>query len=312
MIGTTGLLTRESLVLGYLGEALERYQHRPRQPRDSAFDRPEAFREACCHAENPIAFVGVFDTVGALGVPTVLHADHQFHDIHLGPAVRVARQALAIDERRRTFAPCLWSVPDDSPSTVQVVQADETVRAVPRVKQVWFQGVHSDVGGGYTRSGLSDTTLLWMTEQAKECGLVFDESLMGRFLNSGRPATPHSSMNRLYWFANALETVRPRPEVMRGTFVHGERNLTPTPVPEKPTAAQPKPSPMSIPVRLASTARATFDPSDGGRRKNLRTYLYAHTPPVPDGDEEDVVALPRPAHEVQDEVGAAAPEAAQA
>jgi hypothetical protein len=311
MIGTTGLLTRESLVLGYLGEALERYKHRPKQPEDSAFATPEAFRAACCHSENPIAFVGVFDTVGALGVPTVLHTDHQFHDIHLGASVRNARQALAIDERRRTFAPCLWSVPDDAPATVQVTGSDGTVRSVARVKQVWFEGVHSDVGGGYPESGLSDTTLLWMTEQAQQCGLVFDESLMKRFLDSGRPAAPHSSMKPMYWFANAFETIRPRPEVMKGTFVHGERNLTPTPVPDKPTPERPAPPPMSIPVRLASTARATFNPSKDGQRRNLGTYLESHTPPTPDVDEEDVVKLPRPAREVTPDAGAAAPEAAQ-
>ena len=45
---------------------------------------------------------------------------------------------------------------------------------VPRVKQVGFEGVHSDVGGGYDDDGLSNTTLRWMTDQAKEAGLVFD------------------------------------------------------------------------------------------------------------------------------------------
>jgi hypothetical protein len=311
MIGTTGLLTRESLVRGYLGEALERYKRRPRQPNGSEFADAAAFREACCHAVSPIAFLGVFDTVGALGVPTGLHTDHQFHDVHLGPSVRVARQALAIDERRRSFAPCLWSVPDGSPTTVEVSQADRTARAVPRLKQVWFEGVHSDVGGGYTDSGLSDTTLLWMTEQATQCGLVFDGPLLDLFLESGRRATPHESMNRMYRFANVLEMVRPRPEVMRGTFVEGQRNLTPTPVPDEPTADQPAPPPMSIPVRLASTARATFNTSDGRRRTNLGSYLRSHTPPVLDSDEERVVALPRPPTEVSGESNAAAPEPAQ-
>jgi uncharacterized protein (DUF2235 family) len=311
MIGTTGLLTREALVRGYLGEALERYKRRPAQPRGSEFDGPKPFREKCCHATNPISFLGVFDTVGALGVPTGLHTDHQFHDVHLGPSVQVARQALAIDERRRSFAPCLWSVPDGSPTAVDVRQADGTVRAVPRLKQVWFEGVHSDVGGGYDDSGLSDTTLLWMTDQARECGLVFDQALLDLFLDSGRPAKPHSSMNRMYWFANLLETVRPRPEVMKGTFVRGERNLTPTPVPDRPTATEPDPPRMSIPLRLASTARATFDHSDRSRRRNLGTYLSSHTPPVLDTDEEEVVALPRSASPVEQEVVPAAPEPAQ-
>ena len=238
MIGNTGLLTRRSLVLGHLGEALERYKHRPAIPAGSKFQTSEAFREACCHPDTPIAFLGVFDTVGALGVPTVLHTDHQFHDVKLGRGVRVARQALAIDERRRTFAPCLWSVSDDSPEMVDVPGPDGKQAKVSRVKQVWFQGVHTDVGGGYPESGLSDTTLRWMTEQAGTCGLVFDRSMLDLFLDSGQPAKPHTSMKPLFWFANAFERIRPRPEVMKGTFVHGERNLTPTPIPDRPAPGE--------------------------------------------------------------------------
>ncbi|MBO0844704.1 MAG: DUF2235 domain-containing protein [Nocardioides sp.] len=310
IIGTTGLLTRKSLVLGYLGEALERYKHRPAIPAGSAFKTSEAFRDACCHPETPIAFLGVFDTVGALGVPTVLHTDHQFHDVKLGTSVRVARQALAIDERRRSFAPCLWSVPDGSPETTVVTGPHDTASTVPRVKQVWFQGVHTDVGGGYAESGLSDTTLLWMTEQARECGLVFDRTMLDLFLDCGRPADPHNSMKAVFWVANAFERIRPRPDVMKDTFVAGRRNLTPIPVPDRTEPGQ-EPVATSIPVMLASTARTVFGAGNGYHPRNLTAYVETHSPPVLERDEEDVVGLPRIC-EPDEEVVAAAPETALA
>jgi uncharacterized protein (DUF2235 family) len=308
MIGNTGLLTRKSLVLGSLGEALDRYKDRPAAPAGSAYETAEDFRAACCHPTTPITFLGVFDTVGALGVPTMLHTDHQFHDVKLGHGVRVARQALAIDERRRSFAPCLWSVADDSPETADVTGPDGLSHQVRRVKQVWFQGVHTDVGGGYAESGLSDTTLEWMTDQAAECGLVFDRALLDLFLDSGRPATPHSSMKPLFWFANGFERIRPRPEVMKDTFVAGRRNLTPTPVPER-VGPYEEPEPTSIPVMLASPARAAFDSSGDYRPRNLGEYVEIHTPPI-DRDEEQVVARPR-THAAPAPEAAAAPEAAQ-
>jgi uncharacterized protein (DUF2235 family) len=316
MIGAIGLLTRKAMVLGNFGEALARYRSsdRTKNPKDARYVSLDEFRKDCCHTSTPITFLGVFDTVGALGVPTVLRTDHQFHDITLGPMVRCARQALAIDEQRRTFAPCLWGVPNDAPTTVTMTSATGETVTVPRLKQVWFEGVHSDVGGGYPESGLSDTTLLWMTDQASAAGLVFDQDLLDLFLNSDQEAKRHKSMKVIYWFANAFERVRPRPEVIQDTFVHGARNLTPSPVPPKAKDGKMS-TPTSIPVRLASTARAVFGKA-GYHPRNLSTYIDAHTAPFPDQDEETVVGLPRPAgegrrHADPAETAAAAPEKAQ-
>ena len=118
----------------------------------------------------------MFDTVGALGVPGAVRRQHQFHDVNLGPVVLCARQALAADERRLKFEPCLW-------------EADEATRAADeasgRVQQVWFEGVHSDVGGGYAETGLCDTTLLWMVVEANRRGLVFDTRLLATYVGSG-------------------------------------------------------------------------------------------------------------------------------
>ena len=108
-----------------------------------------------------IKFIGVWDTVAAFGVPsktinTLLNMvpsfKNDFHDLRLSDSVEYGYHALAIDEERKTFAPTLWT-PD------------------PRVKQVWFAGVHTDVGGGYKESGLSDITLVEMIREAVSHGV---------------------------------------------------------------------------------------------------------------------------------------------
>ncbi len=128
-----------------------------------------AFRNAA-DAVIPIRFVGVWDTVGALGIPDDmallnliddLH-DHTFHDTVLGAAVKTARHAVALDELRATFQPTLWT----------------SVAAGRDVKQLWFPGVHSDVGGGYRESGLPDAALRWMVDEAAACGLGFRASIL--------------------------------------------------------------------------------------------------------------------------------------
>jgi uncharacterized protein (DUF2235 family) len=109
-----------------------------------------------------IAMVGVWDTVGALGIPGDLFEGldtdlYGFLDTTLHPDVKAAYHALSIDERRAEFVPTLWT-PNGS-STLE---------------QVWFTGVHADVGGGYAESGLSDIALSWMVKKAKSKGLLFD------------------------------------------------------------------------------------------------------------------------------------------
>jgi uncharacterized protein (DUF2235 family) len=111
--------------------------------------------------EAPIELVGVWDTVGALGVPAFNGISvfdrlekklFDFADLSLSKRVRHGRHAMAIDSRRRDFAPTPWD-------------------ARERIKQIWFAGVHSDVGGGYAETGLSDVTLEWMLAEAEELGL---------------------------------------------------------------------------------------------------------------------------------------------
>ena len=103
-----------------------------------------------------ITVLGVWDTVGALGIPGALFDAKDeilcgFLDTGLHPDVLAAYHALAIDERRREFQPTLWT---STPAPGQILE------------QVWFPGVHCDVGGGYSQCGLSDITLSWMLNNA--------------------------------------------------------------------------------------------------------------------------------------------------
>jgi len=136
-----------------------------------------------------VKMVGVWDTVGALGIPlrglrAVNREEFQFLDTDLNPAVKYAFHALAIDEHRSPFEPTLWN---------SVPLAGQTVR------QVWFPGVHSDVGGGYKESDLSDGSLQWMIDCAREAGLVFDDAVMKKHgLNPAPAGTIHDSMTLIY------------------------------------------------------------------------------------------------------------------
>jgi uncharacterized protein (DUF2235 family) len=301
MIGSVGLITREALLGNRLPEALDRYKNWPADPTDDDKAAREKFRQECCHRDLEINFLGVFDTVGSLGVPSVIHAEHQFHDITLGPRVRVARQALAIDERRRPFTPCLWAVPKAAPPTATVASADGRKRTVERVKQVWFPGVHCDIGGGYNRSGLSDTALKWMTGEAAEAGLVFDHRVLDQYLNIGLSAVLHNTLNPMYRGVNLYETVMPRPEVLKDSFLDGWRNLTPSPGPQAVDRDQ-DPKQTTMPVLLASSARRQYGrdarvavDADHERDQkyqppNLTAYLKQHEEPDQD---ESVVALPK-------------------
>ncbi|NMH60547.1 DUF2235 domain-containing protein [Alteromonas ponticola] len=119
-----------------------------------------------------VYFIGVWDTVGALGIPddkVILDlfdnpAQYQFHDTRLGSYVSYARHGVAMDEKRGSFSPTLWQRP---PSGVDM-------------KQIWFPGVHSDVGGGYKETGLSDCALKWMIDEATQVpeGIRFHEKMV--------------------------------------------------------------------------------------------------------------------------------------
>ncbi len=112
-----------------------------------------------------IKFLGVWDTVAALGLPLksvdvvvdkIPGWKHKFHNFKLSESVENAYQALALDDERRTFHPVLW---------------EPKIRKEQTMQQVWFCGMHTDVGGGYKESQLSDIALEWIVQKAVEHGL---------------------------------------------------------------------------------------------------------------------------------------------
>jgi uncharacterized protein (DUF2235 family) len=161
MIRKCGILRRSSL--REYRNAIELYAS-DAHPNE---EEPCAFRyhhSVCEGAGVRIRMIGVWDTVGALGIPLrglrwLTRRNDRFHDTELSGMVDNAFQALAIDEYRGPFEPTLWAyLPKEG----------------QRVEQAWFCGAHSDVGGGYPVAGLSDIALEWMIGKATEVGLAFD------------------------------------------------------------------------------------------------------------------------------------------
>lgn len=147
-----------------IDEVFEYYRTPPKERDDSVL---KGIRRS--DFDPVIQAVGVFDTVGALGIPTrhedsFINRRFQFHDVTLGSGIRNAFHAVAIDEQRYPFRATLWA--EGSGDTSQNVQ------------QVWFPGDHGDIGGGKPeeQSGLSNIALLWMAKQLEVAGLDIDVS----------------------------------------------------------------------------------------------------------------------------------------
>lgn len=147
-----------------------------------------AFRREHSHRSREVKFVGVWDTVGALGIPFsflgLFEDKDEFYDTKLGRNVRVARHALAVDEIREDFEPAIW---------------------LPRenldLRQVWFCGAHADVGGSQKpdRDGsrIADIPLGWMMKQATRHGLAL-EGYLRRELTDNPRARIHPSRRKFY------------------------------------------------------------------------------------------------------------------
>jgi len=113
-----------------------------------------------------IKFLGCYDTVAALGLPIkalsvlinmIPGMQHKFQNFKLNETVENAYQALAIDDERKTFHPILW---------------DAEGLPYQAIRQVWFCGMHTDVGGGYDEQELSDIPFAWMKQMAVNHGLL--------------------------------------------------------------------------------------------------------------------------------------------
>ena len=222
-------------------------------------DRPDGVVLA---TPNRLHVEGGLECVAA-GVPVIVEKP-------IGDSVECARQALAIDEDRMVFAPCLWNAPTRP----------------ERVMQVWFEGAHSDVGGGYPQTGLSDTALLWMVGEASRQGLVFDKPLLDTYVNSRSEAERHSSLKWFYRISNLRERIRPRPESERVLFTGAHRNL------DAPGSG----------VMLASSARGHFAGENSSYRPgNLDQYAGCRSAAELDAATEQVIPLPESSQAVIDE-----------
>jgi uncharacterized protein (DUF2235 family) len=168
--------------------AINKLGAKPRTPEVNAiFDLAEEFKATFSRRKCNPRFVGVWDTVSSVGwVENPLRLPYTADN----PDIEIGRHAVAVDERRAFFRTNLWRLRDKPP------------KSGPKdLRQVWFPGVHCDVGGGYpeTESGLSKIALEWMLNEAIAAGLIVDvpkmDSVLGRAAGSYAPPDPNAKMH---------------------------------------------------------------------------------------------------------------------
>jgi uncharacterized protein (DUF2235 family) len=170
LINNCGIVTRPDAKL--IQQAFDHYKMKT-QPFSPDGDRSVAFRLQHSHPSREVAFVGVWDTVGAMGIPLsflgMFEDKDEFYDAKLGRNVKVARHALALDEHRSDFEPTIWAP-----------------RTSIDIQQVWFIGAHSNIGGSVAPnddgSTLSDIALQWMISQARAVNLTVELHLADALL----------------------------------------------------------------------------------------------------------------------------------
>ena len=149
-----------------------------------------------------IHFIGVWDTVGALGLPwrltkfTANYTEH--HQTEIPPNVMTARHALALHELRKPFDPLLWSDPHGHAG----------------LRQVWFAGAHADIGGGYPlhESGLANNALRWMANEAQTYGLQIEPTTRWLVAQTSAEVLHHQVRK---WFIGLTPRIRPQLKMLR-------------------------------------------------------------------------------------------------
>lgn len=154
-------------------------------PRFATSDQDMNWRSVTPWRDDPaqmhkveIAYLGIWDTVGSLGVPapllgpvaTVWNSKYRFHDTLLTSMVKAARHAVALDERRVFYRPALWDNLEASRGHEGLNKGDRSeARAY---QQVWFTGTHAIVGGSAPKArALTGQSMLWIAEVARNAGL---------------------------------------------------------------------------------------------------------------------------------------------
>lgn len=162
-------------------------------------------KENSVELKTKVKFVGVWDTVGSMGLPTsifgFIKSKNLFYDNKIGSSIEVARHALSIDELRKDFEPTIWKK-----------DADNKVD----LKQVWFAGVHSDVGGGYKPDkdgkALAEIPMLWIKREAENQNLQFQKHIE---CSTNYMASQHNEHKRIFKLLGKLER-----EILPTTPIH--------------------------------------------------------------------------------------------
>ncbi|WP_460274711.1 DUF2235 domain-containing protein [Celeribacter sp. ULVN23_4] len=183
LIDMIGLLRPEEATVRNILVAYRHYQMAPHTHASAEFTA------TYCHPKVEIDFLGVWDTVSALGLhmPIVWRYStvfHEFYDRKPARCVKRAYHALAHDEARSAYAPFLFETNPESKGQV--------------LQQMWFPGTHGDVGGQLSGANperrLSNATLVWMLDKAELAGLALPKDWRSRYLAD--PHGPSIGMNR--------------------------------------------------------------------------------------------------------------------
>jgi uncharacterized protein (DUF2235 family) len=167
---------------------------------DAVFDLATEFKKTFSRRECKPWFVGVWDTVSSVGwIENPLRLPYTADN----PDIEIGRHAVSIDERRAFFRSNLWRL-----------RGAPLTSGPKDLKQVWFPGVHCDVGGGYpeSESGLSKVALEWMLKEAIAAGLLVDAAQMNLVLGKSggqyKPPDPngqmHESLTLAWWPAEFI------------------------------------------------------------------------------------------------------------
>ncbi|UVJ42855.1 DUF2235 domain-containing protein [Pseudomonas sp. LS1212] len=164
LIRKCGLLHLASASL--VAQAYDLYRDKAVAP-DSAPAR--SFRQSFAR-EVRVKFIGVWDTVGALGIPVsgvpFSRDYYQWHDTELSRIVDYAYHALALDEHRKDYQAAVWVTQDGQKKAENI-----------EVEQRWFIGAHANVGGGYKNDRLPSISLRWLQDKAEACGLTLSSTV---------------------------------------------------------------------------------------------------------------------------------------
>jgi uncharacterized protein (DUF2235 family) len=206
LIGLIGLLPKQHM--DKFPQAWQYYRTPPEKRTKAQWNQ---FLERFPTDEQPkktrIDFIGVWDTVGTMGVPIgplrmIGQYKYRFHNTNLGDNVARAFQALAIDEHRRFFPPAIWKREAGLETRLKAYGIEQQI-----LKQTWFVGSHSNVGGGYPDAGLSDYAFRWMARQATDHGLGLDKAYVERTQETSRDLLVNSRTAKWRLIPKKLRTL---------------------------------------------------------------------------------------------------------